>query len=285
VILVLAAAAATWRRTGRPPAPLDWFAPLSGGLTALAFLWPPQFHYHFVAFLVPFLALSVALAADSLARSISLAARSAAARSVAGPAARSASASAGRAREAMARLAESAVRAARGATLRRAACVLVALAIAGAAVVQLNYEQPQRTSVSPAEYAAVRRVIPAGACVLADEVSYLVVADRFISDKAGCPEIDDGTGVNYALSGGLSAATGAGQVPAVAAVWRSAFERVQFIWLSLQSARRVPWTPALTAYFHAHFALVHGLGHGITIYRRVSRAPASPPSPATSLRG
>jgi Glycosyltransferase family 87 len=304
VILVVAAAVATWRRTGQPPSPLDWFAPLSGGLTAVLFLWPPQFHYHFVAFLVPFLALSVALAADSVARSVGRAARSmttpsedrrrAAGRrrdpavphprlpggpsrraSVAG---RPAAGWAARPGAAMARLAEPAIRAARGATLQRAACVLIALGIAGAAVVQLNYERPERTSVSPAEYAAVRRVIPAGACVLADEVSYLVVADRFISDKPGCPEIDDGTGVNYALSGGLSTGTGAARVPAVDALWRSAFGHVQFIWLSFESARRVPWTPALTAYFNTHFALVHGLGHGIKIYRRVTPSSAHHPA-------
>jgi alpha-1,2-mannosyltransferase len=256
--LVLGATALTWHRTRRPPAALDWFAALSGGLIALVFLWPPQFHYHFVAFLVPFLALSVGLAAESAGRAAGRAAESVTALSVA-------------ARSAAAR---SAARAAAGPALRRAACVLAALAVAGAAVVQAGYERPQRTSISPAEYAAVRRVIPAGACVLADEVSYLVATDRFVSDVPGCPAIDDGTGVNYALSGGLSAATGAGRVPAVAALWRSAFGRAQFIWLSWQSARRIPWTPALTAYFRAHFAEVPGLGAGIALYRRAGRSQA-----------
>jgi hypothetical protein len=154
--------------------------------------------------------------------------------------------------------------------------VLAGVAIAAAAVIQAAHERPQRTSVSPAEFAAVRRVIPAGACVLADEVSYLVVADRFISDKPGCPAIDDGTGVNFALSGGMSTATGAGQVPAVAAVWQSAFARAQFIWLSQQSARRIPWTPAIARHFHAHFARVPGLGPGVVVYRRILARPGTP---------
>jgi alpha-1,2-mannosyltransferase len=240
--LVLAGFAVSWHRAGRPPAPLDWFAPLSAGLTGLLFLWPPQFHYHFVAFLVPFLGLSVGLAAQSVAGA---AAELAGARPLA-------------------------------ARLRPAVCGLGALAIVAAAAAQVAAERPQRTTVSPAAFTAVRRVIPPGACVLADQVSYLVVADRFVSRVPGCPAIDDGTGINFALSGGLSAATGAGRVPAVAAMWRSALRRVQFVWLSQQAALRIPWTPALRTYFRAHFARVPGLGPGLSLYRR--RLPARRPA-------
>jgi len=234
--LVLVGTAVAWLLTRQPPAALDWFAAGTGALMAVTFLWPPQFHYHFVAFLVPFLALSVALSASRL----------------------------------LAALGAVAGRPAAGEALRRGGCVLAAIGIALAAVMQTDYERTQQASISPSEFAAVRRVIPPGACVLADEVSDLVVADRFVSDVPGCPVIDDGTGVNYALSHGLSTATGAGRVPSVAALWQSAFVHSQFVWLSYHASKRVPWTPSIVRYFHAHFLRVRGLGPGISLYRRRS---------------
>jgi hypothetical protein len=67
---VVAAAALAWWLLRRPPAPLDWFAAATGAAMALLFLWPPQFHYHFVGFLVPFLAMTAALAAGRLAAAL-----------------------------------------------------------------------------------------------------------------------------------------------------------------------------------------------------------------------
>jgi hypothetical protein len=256
--LVAAGVGAGWRLTRRRPVALDCFAAAAGGLMAVIFLWPPQFHYHFVGFLVPFLALSVALAVSRLLG----AARPLAIR----PGLRPGLGSIPRPRLGTAPRPGHWV--AIETAARRAVAAGAVVGIAVAAVIQVSYERTQQASVSPSEYAAVRRVIPPGACVLADEVSYLVVADRFLSDVPGCPVIDDGTGVNYALSGGLSTATGAGRVPSVAALWRSAFVHSQFVWLSYHASKRIPWTPSIAGYFHAHFTLVHGLGAGITLYQR-----------------
>ena len=52
---------------GATPAPLDWFAVLTLALVAAIFLWPSQFHYHFCAFLAPFLGLAIALPVSTLA--------------------------------------------------------------------------------------------------------------------------------------------------------------------------------------------------------------------------
>ena len=43
------------------PEPLDWFAVVTLALVVAVFLWPSQFHYHFCAFLAPFLGLAIAL--------------------------------------------------------------------------------------------------------------------------------------------------------------------------------------------------------------------------------
>ena len=52
--------------TRRPPPPLDGFALVTSALIVLLFLLPTQFHYHFAAFLAPFLGLAIALPAARL---------------------------------------------------------------------------------------------------------------------------------------------------------------------------------------------------------------------------
>jgi hypothetical protein len=300
IALILAGTIVACRAERRLPAPLEWFAAVTGGLMALLFLWPPQFHYHFVAFLVPFLALSVALAASGLMGVLREQAGQARVAAIWG-----APRDPGRAARWASRLGAPGVprlgapwirrlggaqaqrlgawwrRQDRQEMLRWCASLLAMAGIAVAAVIQVSYERTLQASISPAELAAVERVIPPGACVLADEVSYSVVANRFVSDVPGCPEIDDGTGVNYGLSHGLNTATGAGRVPAVAGLWRSAFAHSQFIWLSYHQVKRIPWTPGITAYFHHHFAQVPGLGPDITLFARVP----APSRPAASGAG
>ena len=229
-----------WSLLEQPPPALDWFAAVTGGLMALIFLVPPQFHYHFVGFLVPFLAMTVALTAARVVQAVTRAG--------------------GLARPG---------RTARLAGLARSGpAVLAMLGIVVAGLVQFRYETGLQASISSAQLAAARRVIPAGACVLADEVSYLVLSDRFVTSDKNCPKIDDGTGVNYALSHGLNTGTGAGQVPSVAALWRSAFARAQYVWLSVHAYKRIPWIPSLLAYFHTHFTRIRGVP-SLRIYRRL----------------
>ena len=48
---------------------------------------------------------------------------------------------------------------------------------------------------SASQLATIRRVIPPGSCVLADQVSYLVAVDRFTSDVPGCSQMIDGLGI------------------------------------------------------------------------------------------
>ncbi len=145
------------------------------------------------------------------------------------------------------------------------------LAVAGLAAGTWNqaaFESKLKPDAPVAMMAAGQRIIPPGSCVLADNVAYTVTANRFVSSVPGCPTIDDGTGANYALSKGRSTATGAGRVPAVAAVWRSAFEHAQYIWLTALNRRRIAWTPALTAYFKANFVHVANHTHDLRLYVR-----------------
>ena len=115
--------------------------------------------------------------------------------------------------------------------------------------------------------AAARRVIPPGACVLTDQSSLLIAADRFTSDVPGCSLMLDATGTDYVLGGGRRGAA-AGRVPALAAVWRQAFGAAQYVWLTPYNTRRIAWTPALESYFRSHFVLVHGSWAPLSLYVR-----------------
>jgi alpha-1,2-mannosyltransferase len=237
--LVVLAVAGAWMVTRRRPPALDWFALATAALVVAAFMWPADFYYHYSDFLAPFLALCVGLPVARLT----------------------------------AGLQEAGWRPARDGRAGRAAIAVTLAAIAAMAVSQVYHEGRARTSVH--EFAALQRVIPPGACVLTDEVSYTIAADRFLSSVPGCSPVVDGIGTDLALGHGRNGVTGAGRVPAVAAVWNQALRTAQYVWLSstLDSveARRIAWTPALRAYFSAHFRPVDGPGLPDNLYRRAGQ--------------
>jgi hypothetical protein len=154
---------------------------------------------------------------------------------------------------------------------------LAGLVIVGFAVLGISAEtnpgSGNYVQMTPSATAAVQqlqRVVPPGACVLTDQVSYLIVANRFSSNVPGCSPMVDTAGTDLALSGGLRPWTGAGYDPTVAAVWRSAFRHAQFVWLTYQNWRRVPWTHQLRAYFRQSFVRVLHDSRGDTLYRRAA---------------
>ena len=132
------------------------------------------------------------------------------------------------------------------------------------AAVQARWERAQPPKEPTSVIAAARRVIPAGACVFTDEVSLTIMANRFTSNVPGCPLLLDTTGTDLALAHGRIPATGAASSAPLVAVWRSSFGHAQYIWLSRLEKRRVPWTPALMAYFRDHFTLILSTGAGRT---------------------
>ncbi len=222
---VAACYALAWRSTGQRLALLDWFALSSSALTVVAFLWPSDFYYHYAGFLAPFLALAVGLAVSRLAG--------------------------------LPRLA--------GPRLAAGTAVAAAIAILVMAAIQARAESSLRPAVAPGAVAAAQRIIPPGACVLADQVSYTIAADRFPS-QPGCPHIVDAVGSDYSLSRGRNASTGAGRSPAVRALWLAALHRAQYVWLSTLSAKRIPWSvPGISAYFHRDFRRVPGGPAGLYV--------------------
>ena len=221
--------------TRRPPPPLDAFAVVSMLLIGIVFLLPSQFHYHFPAFLAPFLGMAIGL---PLSRVTML----------------------GRPAQA------SPWRGLPGVVTAAAAVVLVVFTI-----FQVRAEGRVKALLAPTgpvSIAAFARHVPPGSCVATDEVSLLIVADRFVTSVPGCSPMLDGTGTDLALSAGGTPATGAARDPAVVAAWRQEFALAQYAWFSAYSSRRIAWTRALQAYFSSHFVLVMRDQRGDILYRR-----------------
>jgi alpha-1,2-mannosyltransferase len=212
-----------------PPA-LDWFATGTCALVVVAFLWPADFYYHYAGFLAPFLALALALPLARLLAALPV----------------------GGTRR-------------WPALVRRWAPVAVGVALVVLTVLQVVAEAHDASGVPASEIAAVQRLIPPGACVATDQASYTIAIDRFVSTVPGCSLMVDGVGTDYALSNGQNGQTGAGSSPAVAAAWLAEFRAAGYAWLTWQQNRRIPWTPALVAYFRSHFVPLAGGPDGLYV--------------------
>jgi hypothetical protein len=141
------------------------------------------------------------------------------------------------------------------------------LAILVLGMVQASYESHLQLRLAPVA-PAVEKIIPKGACVATDQVSYLLMANRFSPAQSNCPHMLDGLGSDLGFANGLKPSTGAGNDPAVQAMWRDEFTRAQFVWLSYNAYRRVAWYPELRAYFKANFVQVLKHGWHDTLYAR-----------------
>lgn len=239
VALVAGCSVAASRMTGERPALLEQFALAATALTVIAFLWPADFYYHYAGFLVPFLAPAVGL---PVARFVD-ALRAHRARDPARP------------RRPAARL-----------VVRYAApAAIVAVLVMG--VAQFGFESSLLPPLAPTTpgltsdvVSVAGDVVPPGSCVLTDQASYTIAANRFVSSRPGCVPMVDGVGSDYSLSRGRSAATGAQRVPAVRALWMSALRGAQYVWLSPLSYKRIPWAAReISVYFDQNFVPVpHG---------------------------
>src|SRR5215475_1465548 len=191
--VVAAQVAASWVARS-PPAPLDWFALGSAALIVLMFLWPPYYAAHYAAFLAPFLALSLALPVARLARG--LAARRAQ-RQPAAAAATADPATAGQAAKGppAGKPEPPPARATR--RLAGAGLILIGLAVVAGAAAQAR--PPSRLTGRFDVPAVSLQLIPKGACVVTDSPSYLLIGDRFTSDKPGCSQMVDPLGTDLAL--------------------------------------------------------------------------------------
>ena len=100
-------------------------------------------------------------------------------------------------------------------------------------------------------------LIPPGACVVSDEISLAIAANRFTAGSGSCPDVLDSLATTLVAGNGVSVQAGAKALPRVVATWKDIFERAQYVWLSGSNARRIPWTPELRAWFAGDFRPLH----------------------------
>jgi hypothetical protein len=119
-----------------------------------------------------------------------------------------------------------------------------------------------------------------------DEVSLTIAADRFANLPPGCPDIVDSLADTLVLSNGVSVQGGAQNMPAVVGQWQTWLSKADYVLLSPArgSRRRIPWTPALSAWFNAEF-VPDGAPSGATgqLYQRVNYTPPAGYPSATSV--
>jgi hypothetical protein len=104
-----------------------------------------------------------------------------------------------------------------------------------------------------ADVTADAAVIPPGACVVTDEVSLTIVANRFPGAIPGCPVVLDALAETLVTGNGVSVQGGARSLPQVTARWQAILSGAQYVWLSSTSDRRIPWTPGLRRWFAGAF--------------------------------
>ncbi len=217
-----------YARMSRDRTHLEWFALATATLACAAILSYSAFFYHYPAFPAPWLAIAAGAAVGVLAsrakssdrETITAGGTEASQVAPAGPSGRA----------------------------RRRVTTVAAVAIAAVAVVELV----QLNNVYIQGNPSVASVIPAGSCVVSDQASVTIAADRFTT-APGCPDVVDPLAQTLVLSHGVSPAGGAGKQQAVVLAWESIFSRAQYVWLTGGYKARIPWTPQLNTWFDAHF--------------------------------
>jgi hypothetical protein len=215
----------------RTRTPLEWFALVTAVLAADAIMEYSAFFYHYPDFPAPWLCIAFGTAVGSLACLIRGSAR-------------------------------------RARISRRALGAAIAVVILAIGAGEARELSTTHVAASPAGAAAL---IPRGSCLVTDQDSYAIAANRFEAPSGDCPDLIDSLAVSLSLSGGNSPAVTAGRTPAVVAGWEAVFGNAAYVWLSNGSPARIPWTPALRSWFSAHFRLVsiyRGYGDSKVYVRR-----------------
>jgi alpha-1,2-mannosyltransferase len=206
----------------RLPAPLDWYALIGVVAVIIMFLWPYNYWSHYGGFAGPFIALVLALPVGLL------------------------------------RLADQPAESGDRVVPLIVVGVIATVVIAGVGLRQLAAETKL---VAPSTSAAADKLIPAGSCVVTDDTSLTISANRFTSDTPACSPMVDSWGTLLAMTDGQKGHASPQVLAKVTAVWRSAFSDAQYAWIQPGSQGQIPWTASLYAYFTSHFRLV-GLVNG-----------------------
>jgi hypothetical protein len=151
---------------------------------------------------------------------------------------------------------------------RRAAVGAVVFAVVVATVLAAQDIEQINVPATP----SVSALIPAGSCVITDQVSLTLAANRFTPAQPGCPQVVDSLATTLSLGDGTSVQGGADHLPRVTAAWQSILGQAQYVWLTEGFAERIPWPASLDSWFAAHFRQIADFDgdNGSTLYQRTS---------------
>jgi alpha-1,2-mannosyltransferase len=202
---------------GRLPAPLDWYALIGVLAVMLLFLWPQLYYPHYGAFEGPFLALALALPIGLL------------------------------------RPAQSSVHLLAAVAVGMTAAVL----IAGVGLWQVGGMTRLKPLVAPSAIATADGLIPPGSCVVTNEASLTIVANRFVSNVPGCPLVVDSYGSFLAITDGWTRGASPPVIRATVRAWETWLAHADYLWINRANiGDELPWTPAFYSYIVGHFRLV-----------------------------
>lgn len=129
--------------------------------------------------------------------------------------------------------------------------------VAAALIVVASFHAWELSGSHASDVHADAALIPPGACVVSDEISLTIAANRFTAGSGGCPDVLDSFATTLVTGNGVSVQGGAKALPQVVADWKKIFSRARYVWLSGTSDRRIPWTPGLKAWFARTFRPLH----------------------------
>ena len=130
-------------------------------------------------------------------------------------------------------------------------------ALAAAIVIVAAVQAWELSGLHAPDVTADAALIPKGACVLTDEVSLTIAANRFPANVRTCPVVLDALAVTLVAGHGTSVQAGASTHPQIVAQWQATLSRAQYVWLSSSNARRIPWTHELHRWFARTFRPVN----------------------------
>ena len=104
--------------------------------------------------------------------------------------------------------------------------------------------------------ATISADVPPGACVISDSVTVLILADRFNTSDASCPDIVDSYGLDLVLARGYTFAAGGSASPVVQQNWLSYFEHSDYLVFTGRADGTIPATAAILSVLHHDFVSI-----------------------------
>ena len=222
----------------------DWFTLAAAIFSVAAMFISPDFHFHYTYFPAVFLALLLGVCCDRVARFVG-----------------SVASSRLRMRPALPTL-----------TALAAIAVIAAASVWGV-VQQTRFDRADPTIITVGDMGlGVEHAVPKGACTVTDEPGLTVTANRFVPNRASCPDVVDTFSTWIAYDPNTLPPSNGPYNAKLVAAWRSWLGAADYAVLT-DSPFRIPWSADLLAWFNQNYRLV-SRSYGAQVYQFVgTRSP------------